>query len=254
MEDIIKLQGIFENGYGFIAKKVMKDKNLNVISKAIYSYICSYSGKGQDAFPSQKLICFDLGISKDTLSKYMKELKNKNYITVKQSKEEGKFARNIYTVNIVPCMVSSDTVSTDTETTGYDEVDTNNNSSNNNNKSINNKDKITYKNNSQSPLVQQMLNKYNSLNFRKYEIVPSNKIFTDANNILGTKKLFEALEIMSKSSWVKENMSIESIFKVDNLKKALNGAFKADKKEVAPAKLKVASKIDEWEEWKNDRI
>ena len=49
-------------------------------------------------------------------------------------------------------------------------------------------------------------------------------------------------------------MSIESIFKVDNLKKALNGAFKADKEEIAPVKLKVANKIDEWEEWKNDRI
>ena len=142
MNDFIKLQGIFEEGYGFIAKKVMRDKDINVISKAVYSYICSYSGKGKDAFPSQKLICFDLNISKDTLSKYMKELKNKKYITVKQSKEEGKFARNIYTVNIAPCMVSSDTVSTDTETIGYGEVDTNNNSFNNNNKSnnTNNKD------------------------------------------------------------------------------------------------------------------
>lgn len=120
---------------------------------------------------------------------------------------------------------------------------------------INNIDNnIERSNNSQPPLVQQMLNKYNSLNFKKYEIVPSSKVFTDANNALGTKKLFEALEIMSRSSWVRENMSIESIFKTDNLKKALNGAYRADKEEIKPVKLKVAKEVDEWEEWKNDRV
>ena len=39
------------------------------------------------------------------------------------------------------------------------------------------------------------------------------------------------MQVMAKSSWVKENMSIESIFKIDNLKKALNGAYGADKEE-----------------------
>jgi len=141
MEDIIKLQGIFENGYGFIAKKVMKDKNLNVISKAIYSYICSYSGKGQDAFPSQSLICFDLGISKGTLSKYMKELKENGYIKVRQENSKGKFSRNIYTINIVPCIISPYTVKTDTQITVHGQIDTNNNSSNNNNNYNNNKEK-----------------------------------------------------------------------------------------------------------------
>lgn len=138
MEHFIKLQGIFEEGYGIIAKKVMKDKNLNVISKSIYAYICSYSGKGNDAFPSQKLICSDLGISKDTLSKYVAQLKEFGYITVRQEKENGKFARNVYTINIIPCMISSDTVKTESDFFGYGEVDTNNNSYNNNNNINNN--------------------------------------------------------------------------------------------------------------------
>ena len=34
--DKVKMQGIFEEGYRFIAKKVMKDRNLTVGSKAFY--------------------------------------------------------------------------------------------------------------------------------------------------------------------------------------------------------------------------
>ncbi|WP_052191609.1 helix-turn-helix domain-containing protein [Cetobacterium sp. ZWU0022] len=138
MTDFIKLQGIFEDGYGIIAKKVMKDKTLHVIAKSIYSYICSYSGKGKDAFPSQSLICSDLDISKDTLAKYVKQLKEAGYITVKQEKEQGKFSKNVYTINFVPLPISSETVSTDTETIGNGQTDTNNNSINNNNNLNNN--------------------------------------------------------------------------------------------------------------------
>lgn len=46
MADKVKMEGILEGGYGIVAKKAMKDRNLNVVSKAIYAYICSYAGKG----------------------------------------------------------------------------------------------------------------------------------------------------------------------------------------------------------------
>ena len=36
--------------------------------------------------------------------------------------------------------------------------------------------------------------------------------------------------LMSKSEFVKNNMSINSIFKIENLKKALNGNFKDKRK------------------------
>ena len=119
----------------------MRDKTLNILSKAVYAYICSYTGKGKDAFPSQNLICRDLGIGKSTLVKYIKELKDRGYVTVIQHKEKGKFAQNLYTVTI-PCIVSSDTKRTDTNPTARGQVNTNNNSLNNNKKNNNNiKDK-----------------------------------------------------------------------------------------------------------------
>ena len=138
MADKVKMEGILERGYGIIAKKVMRDRNLNVVSKAIYAYICSYAGKGKDAFPSQKLISNDLGINIGTLAKYTQELKDSGYITVKGHKEKGKFSKNLYTINIELNMVSPCTVKTDTETTEYGQIDTNNNNINNNIKTNNN--------------------------------------------------------------------------------------------------------------------
>ena len=35
--DIVKLKGIYVEGYGTIAKVVMQDKNLHVTAKAIYA-------------------------------------------------------------------------------------------------------------------------------------------------------------------------------------------------------------------------
>ena len=71
--------------------------------------------QGKDAFPSQKLLCEDLGISKNTLGKYIKELKDGGYITAVQHKEKGKFTRNIYTINMVLCTKSAETSERDSK-------------------------------------------------------------------------------------------------------------------------------------------
>ena len=47
---------IYKNGYGIVAKFVMRDKNLSVEAKAIYAYICSFAGSGTTAFPSAELM------------------------------------------------------------------------------------------------------------------------------------------------------------------------------------------------------
>ena len=248
--DKIKMQGVFEKGYGFVAKKVMRDKTLNILSKAVYAYICSYAGKGKDAFPSQNLICGDLGIGKSTLLKYIKELKDRGYITVIQHKEKGKFAQNLYTVNVIPCIVSSDTMRTDTNPTARGQVNTNNNQKNNNNikdKKINNthteveektSDSVEHKNElekeklSDAPMeIQDILKKYKDLGLPEYSYRPDNYVILGVWRELGAVKLFEALTLMSESKFVKNNMSINSIFKIENLKKALNGNFK-DKRKV----------------------
>lgn len=131
-ESFLELEGIFSKGYGFVAKSVMQDNQLSLQAKGIYAYLCSYSGKGTDSFPSRKKMCFDLNISNDTLGKYLKELKENGYISILQSKNEhNRFSNNVYTINLnLPCPKIYDT-----ENSIYEKVDTN---KNNDNKNINN--------------------------------------------------------------------------------------------------------------------
>lgn len=143
MENKIELEGIFENGYGFISKKIMQDRDLSIASKGIYSYLCSYSGKGNDVFPSRKKICYDLNISNDTLGKYLKELQEKGYIKVSHEKNNGKFLNNVYKICLnLPCPKSSDTEISYTETSDTVNLDTNNNIIHNNNNNNNNMNNI----------------------------------------------------------------------------------------------------------------
>lgn len=126
MEQGIELEGVFTNGYGFIPKTTMVS-NLSLQAKGVYAYLCSFSGRGNDVFPSRKKMCYDLNISNDSLGKYLKELKDNNYIEIKQEKEAGKFKNNIYKINLnLPCP----------KTSVSENLDTNNNIDTNNNKHI----------------------------------------------------------------------------------------------------------------------
>lgn len=74
--------------------------------------------------------------------------------------------------------------------------------------------------------IQQILQKYNDLQLPKYEYRPSNKTIMDCVNMFGIKDLFNALEVISKSDFCMNNFSVNTIFKTENIKKALNGSFK----------------------------
>lgn len=94
-------------------------------------------------------------------------------------------------------------------------------------------------------IIQQILKKYKELGLPEYEYRPDNYVILEAYNDLGAAKLFEALKIMSESEFVKNNLSINTIFKLDNLKKALNGNFK-DK--VTKGKVKDKTQVKETKE------
>jgi hypothetical protein len=86
----ITIEGINSEGYGTISKKAMRDKRLPVISKAIYAYICSYTGTGLTAWPGRKTACVDLGIYKDTWTKYIKYLKDHDYLRIiRRTNDQG---------------------------------------------------------------------------------------------------------------------------------------------------------------------
>lgn len=147
IDDKLQMEGIFKEGYGNIAKLVMKDRNLTIGAKAVYAYLCSYSGAGKVAYPSRSLICYDLGISQETLSKHLKNLEEQGYILREQQRSNGAFSHNIYTILTIPRKPDTkitDIEKTDIEKTDIGKLETNNNIYNNNIK-YNNKEKENIK-------------------------------------------------------------------------------------------------------------
>lgn len=100
-EDRAKLSGnVADEGYGMIFKKPLKDKRLSIEAKAIYAFICSYTGAGQTAFPGVKLMLDCLGISENRFYKHRKQLVELGYLTITHRYDGQKNQNNLYTVNL----------------------------------------------------------------------------------------------------------------------------------------------------------
>jgi len=102
--DELRIQGIFEKGYGNIPKLVMQDIRLTRDSKAIYAYFCSYTGAGKtELFPSEDRICYDLQFKNvKTFRKHLKLLVSLGYISIKKNRNnKGQFKNNVYTINSI---------------------------------------------------------------------------------------------------------------------------------------------------------
>lgn len=73
-ENILIHDNVFSDGYGIIARKVMRHHVISRDAKALYSYLCSFAGSGDVAFPATKTILFELGFTPKTFYKYRDEL------------------------------------------------------------------------------------------------------------------------------------------------------------------------------------
>jgi hypothetical protein len=148
MENEINLTGIFSQGYGVIAKQPMRDKNLTNNAKAIYAYLCSFSGNGKSSFPSTKLMMDDLGF-KDwrTFKRHIDLLIKYEYVSIEKTRDKGRFDNNRYTIitNKENDCPSCNYTSKEKYHTGKIPVrknsSTNNNNLLNNNKILNNNSK-----------------------------------------------------------------------------------------------------------------
>jgi len=269
MSDKIKqFQGtIMEQGYGIVAKMVMKDTNLSVTAKAIYAYLATY---GDGSFPSRNLITHDLGITKDTYSKHLNQLLDIGYITIEQVKNSGgQFAHNVYYINQIlspsprhkiydtvesslPCHKKPDTVKPDT--VNYDTNNTSSNNTNSNNTTTKKKtvaapvDKIEM-NEHKSKLIASMKSigiseKTTLAIFKKYK---NDLVRIENQYRLLKNKIDSGKEILDVNAYlvaaVKENYSDINIEKSKIKSDALKKSAEFDKK--MQAKLESESKIDE---------
>ncbi|MGV3095532.1 helix-turn-helix domain-containing protein [Staphylococcus borealis] len=89
-------------GYGLVFKRVMKDTNIDIEAKALYSYLSAYAGSSETAFPGVSLICHELNISDKRFKKYRKQLEDNGYLNVVRERTNNGFSKNIYTIEHNP--------------------------------------------------------------------------------------------------------------------------------------------------------
>ena len=101
LPDILRTSGIKSKGFGITPKYAMLDTDLTIQTKGIYAYFCSFTGRGNCAFPGRDRILKDLQLSKDTYYNHFNLLTKQGYITVTQERAQ-QFFKNIYTIESYP--------------------------------------------------------------------------------------------------------------------------------------------------------
>lgn len=93
-------------GYTQIANVVMRNPNLSMQAKYLYGLLKSYAWEDPDCHPGIKRLCRDAGVSKDTLAKYMHELRQAKLIEVKR---RGRGMTNLYIFKRLARILEGDT-------------------------------------------------------------------------------------------------------------------------------------------------
>ena len=85
-------------GYGLVFKRVMKDRNISIEAKALYSYLSAYAGADESAFPSVDLIKHELGVGKHRFLRAKNELIDNGYLMVDRKQTKNIYGSNLYTL------------------------------------------------------------------------------------------------------------------------------------------------------------
>ena len=86
-------------GYGIVSQLPMKDREMSIQAKGVYSYLVSCAGSDKQTSPTKEKMCYDLGIKKvDTLTKYIKQIQARGYIKIVKTKKGNLHYRNVYLI------------------------------------------------------------------------------------------------------------------------------------------------------------
>lgn len=95
-----------------IPRQVVKNTSLSVGARLTYVILRGYIGKvKKNPFPSQQAIAQELGCSRKTAYRWIKELEKHGYLEHKQQKfKGGKYGSNKYTIHDSPCVTDDPAV------------------------------------------------------------------------------------------------------------------------------------------------
>jgi DNA-binding MarR family transcriptional regulator len=92
---IIVQDAALKTGFVQLPNFILTDKKLSAYAKLSYALLLSYAWQKDSCFPGQERMSNDLGVSRQYLSKALKELQESNYIRVER---RGLNKTNVYTI------------------------------------------------------------------------------------------------------------------------------------------------------------
>jgi hypothetical protein len=100
-----------------VSKNFVTNNKLSVGARLLMVILRSFVGPRENScFPGRDHLCDVLGANKDTVTKWLQELKDAGYLKITQEKGKGsRFSKNVYETTFSPCPNFPDTVPPDTE-------------------------------------------------------------------------------------------------------------------------------------------
>lgn len=236
------------NYYGILPANVRYDKRLKPMEKIMYTEITALTNKNGYCYASNSYFAELYEVHKNTVGVWINHLVECGYLRAelvykagsKEVQERRLYISTPANENVdTPQSKDCDPVNKNIDTPINENVEDNNTSINITSKIL--KDihtgeqkeiivgeiEVKKEQIENAPVeIQQILKKYKELGLPEYNYRPDNYVILGVYRELGAVKLFEALTLMAQSEFVKNNLSVNAIFKIENLKKALNGNFK----------------------------
>ncbi len=96
----IKLIGadpLTQRGFTQVPNAILKSKEISAGAKLTYAMLLSYAMNKDECFPGQERLAEDMGISRQTVNGYIKELQRKGFINIIR---QGQGKSNLYEINL----------------------------------------------------------------------------------------------------------------------------------------------------------
>lgn len=85
-----------KDGYGLVSRRILRDPELSAEAKAIYAYLCSFAGAKNTCYPSMAIMCRELHMSEERLSKHMRALTAAGIVKKERQRNGNRFGGNLY--------------------------------------------------------------------------------------------------------------------------------------------------------------
>ena len=94
---LIGADPLTQRGFTQVPNAILKSKEISAGAKLTYAMLLSYAMNKDRCFPGQDRLAVDMGISRQTVNGYIKELEKKGFIKIIR---RGQGKPNIYEINL----------------------------------------------------------------------------------------------------------------------------------------------------------